>query len=189
MSRFGSDPLAFFNSVYENIPPWDIGMPQPAMADMLAKYPPLNPVLDVGCGSGDLSIYLAQHGHQVLGIDFVEAAISNATEKLVSLPADVADLLTFQVADALKPSLLQQQFGAVVDSGFFHLFDAEQCNSFIHELEQILLPNGCYYLHAFSIEFAIPNVPRKIDADELQALFTAAKGWQIKDIQAVEFLS
>ena len=92
MSRFGSDPLAFFNSVYKEIPPWDIGAPQPAMSALLAKYPPTNPVLDVGCGSGDLSIYLAQLGYQVVGIDFVETAITSAQEKVGSLPPEVARL-------------------------------------------------------------------------------------------------
>jgi hypothetical protein len=32
MSRFGADPLAFFNAVYRELPPWEIGGPQPAMA-------------------------------------------------------------------------------------------------------------------------------------------------------------
>ena len=82
MSRFGHDPLDFFNAVYQDIPPWEIGAPQPAMSAMLGRYPPSSPILDVGCGSGDLSIYLAQLGYQVLGIDFVEKAIANARENL-----------------------------------------------------------------------------------------------------------
>src|SRR5512134_3567680 len=110
LSRFGSDPLAFFNAVYEDIPPWDIGAPQPAMSALLARYPPADPILDVVCGSGDLSIYLAKLGHQVVGIDFVETAIANAQEKVRALPAEAARLVNFQVADARKPSLLQQQF-------------------------------------------------------------------------------
>jgi len=48
---------------------------------------------------------------------------------------------------------------------------------------------GRYYLHEFAIEFPVPNVPRPITADELQARFTSDKGWHIKEIQSVEFLS
>jgi cyclopropane fatty-acyl-phospholipid synthase-like methyltransferase len=189
LSRFGSDPLAFFNSVYNDVPPWDIGAPQPAMSALLTKYPPTDPVLDVGCGSGDLSIYLAKSGHQVVGIDFVETAIKKAQEKVDLLSPEVASLLNFQVADASKPSILQQRFGAVVDSGFFHLFSADKCDQFIDELALTLLPNGRYYLHEFAVEFPVANMPRQISMDEVRARFTMDKGWLIQEIQPVEFLS
>lgn len=189
MSRFGSDPLSFFNSVYRQLPPWDIGGPQPAMSALLARYPPMNPILDVGCGSGDLAIHLAKLGHQVIGVDFVDAAIAHAQEKTASLSPKTRSLLNFQVADALKPSLLQQQFGSVVDSGFFHLFDPDQCDRYVDDLALALLPGGRYYLHAFAIEFSIPNAPRNVTAEELRTRFTSEKGWRIHDIQSVEFLS
>lgn len=189
LSRFGPDPLSFFNSVYQNIPPWEIGTPQPAMAALLEKYPPIDPVLDIGCGSGDLAIYLAQLGHQVIGIDFVESAIRNAQAKADTLPRETSQLLSFQVADALKLSLLGRKFGAVMDSGFYHLFNPDECEQLIDEVASILLPGGHYYLHEFAIEFPAPNLPRRILADELASNFTAEKGWLIKEIQAVEFLS
>jgi SAM-dependent methyltransferase len=175
--------------VYQNVAPWDIGAPQPVMAGLVEKYPPANPILDLGCGSGDLAIYLAQLGHQVIGIDFVESAIKNAQAKIASLPHATGQLLSFQVADALKPSLLQQKFGAVVDSGFYHLFNPDPCEQLIDEIASILLPNGYYYLHEFAIEFPVPNMPRRISADELQARFTSDKGWSIREIKSVEFLS
>ena len=159
------------------------------MSALLAKYPPAGLVLDVGCGSGDLSLYLAQLGHEVLGIDFVEAAIANAQKKAGSLPAETARLLSFRVADALKPSLLQRQFGSIVDSGFFHLLDPNQSDQFIDELALTLLPNGRYYMHEFAIEFPVPNMPRQINADEIQDRFTPERGWRIREIQSVEFLS
>ena len=189
MSRFGSDPLSFFEAVYEDIPPWEIGKPQPAMSALLAQYPPTSPVLDVGCGLGGLSIYLAELGYETLGIDFVETAIANAQEKSGSLPPETARLVSFQAADALQPSRLGRKFGAIVDSGFFHLFDPEQCDRYVDELASTLLPGGRYYMHAFAIEFPVSSMPRQITADEVRARFTAARGWQIKDIQAVDFLS
>lgn len=189
LSRFGSDPLAFFDAVYKDIPPWDIGAPQPAMAALLEKYQPSGPVLDVGCGSGDLAIHLAQRGYQVVGIDFAKSAIANAQSKLGALVPTVAQSLTFQVADALKPSRLGRKFGAIVDSGFYHLFNADQCDQLIDEVASILLPGGYYYLHEFAIEFPVPNVPRQITADEIRAYFTDDRGWRIIEIQAVEFFS
>ena len=189
MSRFGPDPLSFFNAVYEDLPPWDIGEPQPAMSAILARYPPTGPVLDVGCGSGDLSIYLAELGYETLGIDFVAAAIANAQGKIRSLPPQTARLVSFQVADALKLSLLGQKFGAIVDSGFFHLFDPDQCDRYVDELASTLRSGGLYYIHAFAIEFPISSMPRQITAEEIRGRFTAQKGWQVKEIQAVEFLS
>lgn len=149
----------------------------------------MNPVLDVGCGSGDLAIHLAELGHQAIGVDFVEAAITHAQKKVDTLPPEVARLLKFQVADALKPSLLDQKFGAVVDSGFYHLFNPDQCDRYIDDLALALLPGGRFYLHAFAIEFSIPNVPRQINAEELQTSFTSEKGWRILDIRAAEFLN
>jgi len=44
-------------------------------------------------------------------------------------------------------------------------------------------------LHEFAIEFPVPNMPRQISAEEVQARFTTEKGWRIQEIQSVEFLS
>jgi len=159
------------------------------MAALVEKCPPSNPILDLGCGSGDLAIYLAKLGHQVVGIDFVESAIKNAQYKAATLPKETAQSLSFHVADALKPPYPQEKFGAIFDSGFYHLFNPDQCEKLIDEVASILKPYGCYYLHEFAIEFPVPNVPRHISIDELQTRFTVEKGWRIKEIQTVEFLS
>lgn len=189
MSRFGSNPRAFFNSVYRQTPPWDVGGPQPALMELLAAYPPQDPILDVGCGSGDLAIYLAQLGHEVVGVDFVEAAIAQAREKTSALPSQIGSRLDFLVADALRPSLLNRQFGAVVDSGFLHLLEPHEADPFIDDLRRALLPGSRYYVLAFAIEFQIQNAPRAIPEKELRARFTEAKGWLMREIRPAEFLS
>lgn len=139
-------------------PPWSL---------YSRSIPPEGPVLDVGCGSGDLAIHLAQSGLESLGIDFVEEAITQARSKKAALPSD-ANRLSFRVADALRPSLLGQTFGAVVDSGFYHLFDSYQCERFIDELALVLRPGGRCYLHEFAVTFPIPNVPRQVTEEELR---------------------
>ena len=189
MSRFGEDPLAFFDSVYRDVAPWDVGGPQPALVGMFADFPPAGPVLDVGCGSGDLAIALARTGLDVVGLDFVEAAIVGARDKAAALPAEVARRLDFQVGDALRPSLLQRQFGAVVDSGFYHLFDADECARFSGELAATLRPGGRYYLLAFAVEFPVANTPRGIREAELREHFAQERGWRMLDVRQAEFQS
>ena len=189
MSRFGADPLAFFDSSYTDVPPWDIGGAQPAMAALLDELPPAGPVLDVGCGSGDLAIHLARRGFGVLGVDFVDAAIRDARRKVVALPSEIARPLEFRVADALRPSLLGRRFGAVVDSGFLHVLTPAQCDGLVDEVAAALLPGGRYYLHEFAVEFPIPNTPRKITEAEVRARFPEEKGWRILAAREAEFLT
>ena len=189
MSRFGPDPRAFFASVYQDVPPWDVGGPQPAFVSLLAEFPPAGPVLDLGCGSGDLALFLARSGLDVLGVDFVEAAIEEARRKAGALAHETAGSLELQVADALQPSRLGRRFGAIVDSGFFHLFTPEECGRLVDEVAATLLPGGRYYLHAFAAEFPGPNMPRRVTPDEVRARFTAAKGWRVLEVRSAEFLS
>lgn len=186
VSRFTPD---FFDSIYRETPPWEIGAAQPAMTALLDEHPPTGPVLDVGCGSGDLAIEVARRGVKVLGVDVVQAAIEQARAKAEAQPPDVARRLAFQVADALRPALLQRQFGAVVDSGFFHLFEQDQRGRLAEELAATLVPGGRYYLLAFATEFDIPNTPRKVSDDELRTRFTAENGWRILTVRPAQFES
>lgn len=187
MSRFGPNPKAFFDAVYQQTPPWDIGGPQPALAALLDELPPTGPVLDVGCGSGDHAISLAQRGLDVVGIDIVEEAIAQARSKTAALSPELAARLEFQVTDALRPSLLGRRFGAVVDSGFLHLFEREAADRFVMELKASLRPAGRYYLLAFAVQFDVPNVPRAVMAEELRSHFTAEHGWRILALREALF--
>ena len=189
MSRFGQDPLAFFEAVYAEPAPWDIGAVQPAMAALLAAFPPLGPALDVGCGSGDLAIHLAAQGLPTLGVDFVGEAIAQAVAKRDALPPDVAERLDFRVADALRPSRLGTAFGAVVDSGFFHLFAPDEGDRFVEELARAIRPGGRLYLHEFAVEFPVPNVPRAVTEAEVRERFVPEGGWRVVAVRSGGFLS
>ena len=63
--------------------PWD-GHPLPkSLQDLVEGENALaaGTALDIGCGTGDNSIYLAKHGWQVTGVDFVAKAVDKARAK------------------------------------------------------------------------------------------------------------
>lgn len=188
MSRFGSDPRAFFDSVYQGTAPWDVGKAQPALSALLDDYPPEGPALDLGCGSGDLAFALAERGLEVVGVDFAEGAIALAREKAKSLRPDAARLVDFRVADALRPSRLQRRFRSAFDSGFLHLFEPTSVEPFVEELAATLHTGGRYYLLAFAVEFAPPS-PRALTEEELASQFTPEGGWRILEVRRAVFES
>lgn len=74
-----------------------------AWADLIIPLLPPAPasILDVGCGTGSLSVLLAQAGHDVRGIDFSERMIAAARTK-----ADAAGVTArFEVGDAQQPAV------------------------------------------------------------------------------------
>jgi SAM-dependent methyltransferase len=186
---FGADPRAFFDEVYREAAPWDIGDAQPALLQLVDDFPPKSPILDVGCGSGDLAIALARRGHDVLGVDFAERAIVLARDRSAALSPEVARRLRFAVADALTPSRLGERFAAVVDSGFLHVLGQDDRDRFADDLARVLLPRGRYYLVGFATEFDMPNTPRRVTEAELRARFASARGWDIRVVRPAEFVS
>lgn len=189
MSRFGPEPRDFFEGIYQDTAPWDIGAAQPALLALFDEFPPGEPILDVGCGTGDLAIALAQRGHRVLGADFAERAIAQAKERAAALPSVVGERLAFTVADALRPSAIAGDFAAVVDSGFLHLFDDDDRDRFAAELARTLAAGGRYYLLAFATEFDLPNTPRRVGEEELRRRFAAEQGWAVLALRPASFES
>ncbi len=180
--------------MYREPAPWDVGAAQPALIDLFDSYPPASPALDVGCGTGDLAIHLAERGLRVIGVDFVDAAIADARARSDALPPEVRSRLSFEVADALRPSLLESShagppFAAIVDSGFLHLFENRARDDFAEELTRALRVGGRYYLLAFAVTFPGENLPRAVEEDELRARFSPANGWKVLHYAPATFAS
>lgn len=102
--------------------PWDAGQPDFNLIEIVTKNPILScKVLEVGCGTGDNSIWLAQNRFQVIGTDISDIAIERAKGK--ASKANVK--CNFILVDFLKNKIEGTPFGFVFDRGFFHSFSSE----------------------------------------------------------------
>ena len=102
--------------------PWDAGQPDFNLIEIVTKNPiPSCKVLDVGCGTGDNSIWLAQNRFQVIGTDISGVAIEKAKEK--ASKANVK--CDFILVEFLKNKIEGAPFGFVFDRGCFHSFSSE----------------------------------------------------------------
>jgi len=128
-------------------PPWDTGITPPEVVEAIEAPNGLPPgrALDLGCGTGTNSLYLARHGWQVVGVDFAATAIRIARRKAgqAGLTAD------FYVADVTRLDFLQPPFDLALDIGCFHSLAAGARGRYLDGLRRLLRPGARWMLYAF----------------------------------------
>ena len=83
-----------------------------AWTKLLQRWQPAPPaqILDIGCGTGSLSLVLARLGHHVTGIDLSPKMIAQAKAKAEQARVDIE----FEVMGAVKPEFPLQTFEGIV---------------------------------------------------------------------------
>jgi cyclopropane fatty-acyl-phospholipid synthase-like methyltransferase len=173
--------VSFFDVAYEGTPPWDIGRPQGALVRLAERGAIVGSVLDVGCGTGEGVLYLAQRGHHVVGIDAAPAAIEKARAKARDRGID-AEFLAW---DALRVAELGRTFDSAIDVGLFHTFQDEERPAFAASLAAALVPDGQYFMLCWSERNDWGYGPRRVTQQEIRDSFAA--GWRVRSIVEEEF--
>ncbi|MEH2108121.1 class I SAM-dependent methyltransferase [Nostoc sp.] len=88
-------------------------------------------ILDLGCGTGQLTEKIAQAGAEVLGVDYASEMIEKARENYPHIRFDVADARNFQVDKPLD---------AVFSNAVLHW--VKEADSAIASIHQSLKPGG-----------------------------------------------
>lgn len=133
----------FFNLLYWfSNPPWDTNLSPPELMQHIKTYP-AGRALDLGCGTATNVITLAQHGWQVVGIDFAGRAIRKGRKKAKQVGVDVE----LHVGDATQLDFLVRPFDLILDMGCLHGISFERHDAYHQNLLRLLAPNGTFMLY------------------------------------------
>jgi SAM-dependent methyltransferase len=170
-------PTSAFDQAYAGTPPWDVPGPQPAFVPLVDAGRITGKVLDVGCGTGELALFLAARGLGVLGIDGSTIAINKAQVK-----AEKRKLAArFMVWDATAVAALGETFDTVVDSGLLHCLSDKDRAALVSGLVQALRPGGRYHLLCFNERASRDVGPRCLTQDDLRSIFSSDV-WRVESI-------
>ncbi len=128
--------------------PWNIETPPNALVELVesGKVKPCK-TIDLGCGTGNYAIYLANKGFNVTGVDISPTAIKiareNAEKKRVKINFLIADVLGD--LDEIK-----ETFDFAYDWGLLHHIFPEKRKKYVENVYRILNPRGKYLSVCFS---------------------------------------
>lgn len=160
--------------------PWDSGIVPPEITAWIAAYSgPPGRALDLGCGTGTTSVYLASLGWDVVGVDFAPNAVAQARTRARHQARRAGRRLRarFISADVAHPRLLRDEtpFDLLIDVGCMHgLLPAQQV-TYAANLARLARPGAAYLLYAF-----MPALSRDgrrtvgLSPDDVAALFAPA---------------
>jgi SAM-dependent methyltransferase len=134
---------------------------------------PAGRALELGCGTGDTSIYLAEHGWQVTAVDYVKQALERARAKAETAGA----VVNFASADVTRLSSagLGDNFGLIVDNGCLHNMSDGDRDAYVREVTAVAAPDARLLIVAFAPggRFGV----RGVDPAEMARRFS--HGWTL----------
>lgn len=175
-----------WDDAYEhNRAPWDIGRPQPAIVRLADAGELIEPVLDVGCGSGEHALLAATIGLDVTGVDISQVVIERARAKARQRGLS-AEFLPGDVLALDQVERLHTPFRTVIDTGCFHTFPNADRPVYAASVADVVEPGGVLHLLCFSELTPGTEGPRRVTEAELRATFSI--DWRVDRIEPDAFM-
>ena len=132
---------------HKAIPSSDRDDPSRALiaADGPLEYESIDVAVDVGCGNGRNTVYLANKGIDVLALDFSTEAVARTKERLAH--STVSGSVDVLLADATAGfPITDESADLIVDSYFScHILEEATLDSYFTDVRRILAPDGQFY--------------------------------------------
>lgn len=127
--------------------PWDSGIVPPEIVEAAEGREP-GRALDLGCGTGTTSVYLAGLGWHTLGVDFVGKAVRMARRK--AQQAGVSERARFVNGDVtrLYDISLTPPYDWVIDIGCGHAVPYDKQPDYAESIADVMRPGGLLMIYA-----------------------------------------
>jgi len=169
----------FFRAAYVfGFKPWDSGVPPPELVSAVEgpERLPAAKALDLGCGTGTNSIYLAQHGWETTGIDFVPRAVAMARRKAES--ARVSPRLLVGDVTRLAGMRVGADYSLLLDLGCFHSIPDARRDAYVRGVMEVAGSGATFLLFCFVRGAKASRIgPRGVAPGEVAERFGA--GWEV----------
>jgi 2-polyprenyl-3-methyl-5-hydroxy-6-metoxy-1,4-benzoquinol methylase len=128
--------------------PWEIVEPPVELSQLIdGRMVIQGRALDIGCGTGNYSIYLAEKGFEVTGVDISGKAISIATERARGKRLEIH----FIEADVLRlEDSVEGAFDFILDYSILHHIPLEHTKRYAEQFTRLLSKGGKLLLVCYS---------------------------------------
>jgi SAM-dependent methyltransferase len=144
--------------------------------------PPLGRALDIGCGTGTDSVYLATRGWEVTGVDMVPRALAAARRRAVA--AGVSPRYVEGDATRLPELGLDGDFALLLDFGCFHTLPLDQREPYVESVSAVAAPEATLLLYGFARPPRLAPMYAGLTPDEVRERF-GRRGWQVVSAERV----
>jgi ubiquinone/menaquinone biosynthesis C-methylase UbiE len=145
MSKSSTTTGEEFNKVYRSIGHWiwtDNRIPK-ELKEIVEVHNPKTS-LELGCGLGIFSSFMASQGIKATGVDFSSVAIEKANMRV----ADNVDKPEYIVGDVTNLKNIDNQFDVSYDVGCFHCLNEEGQQKYVSEIHRLLKPGASHLIWA-----------------------------------------
>jgi SAM-dependent methyltransferase len=158
------------------LPIWERQKPPSELVELIEGAEPLAPAraLDLGCGTGTDSIYLARHGWDVTGVDMVPEALAQARRNAERAGVSV----TVQNAEVTRlGEVVHGTFELLLDFGCFRTLPADQRTAYVKSVSAVSAPGATLLLYGFARPPRLAPIAASISADEVRERFSG--DWEL----------